>query len=87
MKSRKKTQKCKEFTWGGCGGSVPFETKADCLKAKCDPAPCLLEPKQGPCEAAIPKWYYDKKKGVSGCFRTPVLSVWAFKANKELIHP
>lgn len=21
---------CQEFTWGGCGGSVPFETLEDC---------------------------------------------------------
>ncbi len=25
-----KEQKCKEFTWGGCGGLVPFETLEEC---------------------------------------------------------
>jgi len=24
---------CKEFTWGGCEGVVPFETMADCKSA------------------------------------------------------
>lgn len=23
---------CKEFTWGGCGGVVPFETLEECQK-------------------------------------------------------
>ena len=27
-------QACKTFTWGGCGGVVPFETLEDC-EAKC----------------------------------------------------
>ena len=25
-------KKCKTFVWGGCGGTVPFETLADCEK-------------------------------------------------------
>ncbi|NKI31718.1 proteinase inhibitor I4 serpin [Muricauda sp. DJ-13] len=24
-------QECKEFIWGGCGGTVPFETLDECL--------------------------------------------------------
>lgn len=24
------TQSCQEFTWGGCGGTIPFETLEDC---------------------------------------------------------
>lgn len=27
-----KENKCKEFTWGGCGGVVPFDTKEECEK-------------------------------------------------------
>jgi hypothetical protein len=28
--------KCKSFTYGGCGGVVPFESKEDCMKScKC----------------------------------------------------
>ena len=30
----KKEKKCKEFTYGGCNGIVPFETLEDCKK-KC----------------------------------------------------
>jgi Kunitz/Bovine pancreatic trypsin inhibitor domain len=30
-----KDKKCKEFIWGGCGGTVPFETIQDCQKM-CD---------------------------------------------------
>jgi hypothetical protein len=26
----KKEKTCKEFTWGGCGGVVPFETMEEC---------------------------------------------------------
>jgi hypothetical protein len=28
------SKECKEFIWGGCGGVVPFETKAECEKCK-----------------------------------------------------
>jgi len=27
------TGKCTEFTWGGCGGTVPFETEQECEEA------------------------------------------------------
>lgn len=29
-------QECKEFTWGGCGGVVPFETFDACQECQCD---------------------------------------------------
>lgn len=29
------TKKCEEFTWGGCGGVVPFETKEECEMCGC----------------------------------------------------
>ena len=29
------TGKCIPFTWGGCGGSVPFETLDECLSCGC----------------------------------------------------
>lgn len=29
------TKKCEEFTWGGCGGLVPFETKEECEMCGC----------------------------------------------------
>jgi hypothetical protein len=28
-------KKCKQFTWGGCGGVVPFDTMEECEK-QCD---------------------------------------------------
>lgn len=31
----KKEKKCKEFTWGGCGGVVPFETLEACRDCEC----------------------------------------------------
>lgn len=31
----KKEKKCKVFTWGGCGGVVPFDTLEECEK-QCD---------------------------------------------------
>ncbi|MEO5730297.1 MAG: BPTI/Kunitz-type proteinase inhibitor domain-containing protein, partial [Byssovorax sp.] len=24
------TQRCRDFIWGGCGGTVPFETRREC---------------------------------------------------------
>jgi len=29
------TQQCEDFTWGGCGGIVPFESLAECEAALC----------------------------------------------------
>ena len=29
------TQQCEDFTWGGCGGVVPFESLAECEAALC----------------------------------------------------
>ena len=31
----KTEKKCKVFTWGGCGGVVPFETLAECEACDC----------------------------------------------------
>jgi hypothetical protein len=31
----KSEKKCKQFTWGGCGGVVPFDTREECEK-QCD---------------------------------------------------
>jgi hypothetical protein len=30
-----KEKKCKAFTWGGCGGVVPFETLEACRDCEC----------------------------------------------------
>lgn len=31
-----KEKKCKPFTWGGCGGVVPFATLQECEDCGCD---------------------------------------------------
>jgi Kunitz/Bovine pancreatic trypsin inhibitor domain len=28
-------KKCKEFIWGGCGGTVPFNTLQECIACEC----------------------------------------------------
>ena len=28
--------KCKEFTWGGCEGTVPFDTIEECKECECN---------------------------------------------------
>lgn len=32
----KEEGKCKKFTWGGCGGVVPFDTLEECEEADCN---------------------------------------------------
>ena len=32
----KEEGKCKEFIWGGCEGTVPFETLEECEACKCE---------------------------------------------------
>ena len=29
-------QECKEFTWGGCEGVVPYDTFDECQECQCD---------------------------------------------------
>lgn len=52
-------QRCKEFTWGGCHGVVPFHTLEECRQClsanRCD-----LVPDPGPCKAMFTKYYFDK---------------------------
>jgi hypothetical protein len=31
----KEEKRCKEFTWGGCEGVVPFETLEECKQCEC----------------------------------------------------
>ncbi|WP_232064624.1 BPTI/Kunitz domain-containing protein [Rhodocytophaga rosea] len=30
-----KEKRCKEFTYGGCGGVVPFQTMEECKQCEC----------------------------------------------------
>ena len=29
------SKECKTFTWGGCGGTVPFESLEECQRCEC----------------------------------------------------
>ena len=29
------SKECKTFTWGGCGGTVPFESLEECQQCEC----------------------------------------------------
>lgn len=31
-----KTGRCEQFTWGGCGGVVPFQTLQECKDCGCE---------------------------------------------------
>ena len=41
--ARIESESCQEFTWGGCQGSVPFETMEACMASCYAPAPDLTE--------------------------------------------
>ncbi|GFR05007.1 hypothetical protein TNCT_498982 [Trichonephila clavata] len=62
----KKTKKCEKFIYGGCNGnSNNFQTLEDC-KATCGKKPpsdsiCSQKKEVGPCKAAMPRYYYNKK--------------------------
>ena len=54
------TRKCEKFYYGGCGGNQNnFKTLSQC-NGKCPPKDvCSLPPVQGPCEAHIPRYFYN----------------------------
>ena len=57
--------RCEEFVYGGCGGNANnFETREAC-EQRCGEAPatCKLPPERGPCQAALPRWYFDDARG------------------------
>lgn len=58
------TRKCESFSWGGCGGTVPFDTKAECEERNCR---CTQIPVPGPCLAALRRWFFDQDTRVSPC--------------------
>ena len=54
------TRNCEEFYYGGCGGNQNnFKTFPQC-SGKCPPKDvCSLPAVQGPCEAHIPRYFYN----------------------------
>lgn len=56
------SQTCEQFTYGGCGGnSNNFESFEAC-RGECGggtPALCELPADVGPCDAAVPRWFFN----------------------------
>ena len=63
------TGACATFLYGGCGGNANnFLTAGECERA-CPPLPVCDQPKEvGPCDAAIPRWWYDSSRGTCVAF-------------------
>ena len=61
------TQQCEDFTWGGCGGVVPFESLAECEAALCAQSGdnCCINPDWINPMAICP-WIYDPVIGCDG---------------------
>ncbi|ORX88747.1 hypothetical protein K493DRAFT_341091 [Basidiobolus meristosporus CBS 931.73] len=71
------TEKCEEFTYGGCGGYVPFKSLEKCQttckvewEPELGPEPkhdkpkvCYRKGETGPCRAAMPAWQFNMKTG------------------------
>eukprot|EP01084_Bolivina_argentea_P158192 275596_1 len=54
------TQQCEKFIYGGCGGNANnFKTLDECEKA-CGIDICSLQSETGPCDAYIPRYFYNK---------------------------
>ncbi len=54
---------CVLFNYGGCGGNDNnYATLAACQQA-CDTNICNLPPEVGPCDAVIPRFFYDPTTG------------------------
>ena len=62
---------CESFIYGGCDGVVPFETRRECRKARCDP--CRQRPETGPCDENLKRYFFHRRRGVSP---TPLLAVY-----------
>ena len=61
------TQQCEDFTWGGCGGVVPFDSLEECEAAACAQSGdnCCINPDWINPMAICP-WVYDPVIGCDG---------------------
>ncbi|XP_078681744.1 uncharacterized protein LOC144916492 [Branchiostoma floridae x Branchiostoma belcheri] len=59
------TGQCEYFIYGGCGGNGNnFETEEECERAcELNEDSCQQPKKVGPCEAIIPRWFYNSLTG------------------------
>ena len=87
------TQQCEDFTWGGCGGVVPFESLAECEAALCAQSGdnCCINPDWINPMAICP-WVYDPVIGCDGieysnsCFAQAAgVSSWIDQVGSETV--
>ncbi|XP_034643473.1 BPTI/Kunitz domain-containing protein-like [Trachemys scripta elegans] len=58
------SQHCELFIYGGCQGNPNnFAEEEECLQACGPPDICKLPPEVGPCDAALPRFFYNAKTG------------------------
>lgn len=54
------TNQCEDFVYGGCGGNGNnFRTKHEC-EHSCSIPTCEQPQEVGPCDAVIPRWYFNQ---------------------------
>ena len=87
------TQQCEDFTWGGCGGVVPFESLGECEAALCAHSGdnCCINPDWINPMAICP-WIYDPVIGCDGieynnlCFAEAAgISSWTDQSGSETV--
>ena len=87
------TQQCEDFTWGGCGGVVPFESLAECEAALCAQSGdnCCINPDWINPMAICP-WIYDPVIGCDGieydnsCFAEAAgISSWTDQSGSDTV--
>ena len=87
------TQQCEDFTWGGCGGVVPFESLEECEAALCAQSGnnCCINPDWIDSMAICP-WVIDPVIGCDGieysnsCFAQAAgVSSWIDQVGSETV--
>lgn len=77
------TTTCREFIWGGCKGTVPFDTLNDCKKSCMDAInPEYLEK----LDASLSGWKHVKNNNVQAYHYATNFSSWTGYKNETIIH-